>query len=61
MVTCIRQVTILILVDGFLQYNWWKKIKACVKVTILILVDGFLQYYLLFNLGDKYEESQSLF
>ena len=38
-------VTILILVDGFLQY--WNN-KACSewdKVTILILVDGFLQYY----------------
>ena len=36
-------VTILILVDGFLQYiNSGAKIIAK-KVTILILVDGFLQ------------------
>ena len=36
-------VTILILIDGFLQYNlfndWFKEID----VTILILIDGFLQ------------------
>ena len=39
------KVTILILIDGFLQY----KLFICVelptyKVTILILIDGFLQY-----------------
>ena len=36
-------VTILILIDGFLQSNMLiEKIKAIV-VTILILIDGFLQ------------------
>ena len=40
-----RRVTILILIDGFLQYypyiktNWYKG-----QVTILILIDGFLQF-----------------
>ena len=24
-------VTILILIDGFLQYNWWKQVKAHVE------------------------------
>ena len=39
----INTVTILILVDGFLQ--WWKNENKYrqIKVTILILVDGFLQ------------------
>ena len=36
-------VTILILVDGFLQYSNITSDDACFNVTILILVDGFLQ------------------
>ena len=36
-------VTILILIDGFLQYNMNKYLKNMQKVTILILIDGFLQ------------------
>ena len=39
---CFISVTILILVDGFLQYIQVLGFKE-VKVTILILVDGFLQ------------------
>ena len=37
-------VTILILVDGFLQYMTVEQEQPAIKVTILILVDGFLQY-----------------
>ena len=37
-------VTILILVDGFLQFKIAKKWADTNVVTILILVDGFLQY-----------------
>ena len=38
-------VTILILVDGFLQYKDVKSYDVLkTRVTILILVDGFLQY-----------------
>ena len=37
-------VTILILVDGFLQYNVANFVLSYSQVTILILVDGFLQY-----------------
>ena len=56
-----KEVTILILIDGFLQfrfncftnYNWW--------VTILILIDGFLQYKVIKMFNVKKEESQSLF
>ena len=40
-------VTILILVDGFLQYEAGDFINyESFKVTILILVDGFLQFIL---------------
>ena len=40
------KVTILILIDGFLQYEF-ERIKEEIlnDVTILILIDGFLQYY----------------
>ena len=39
------KVTILILVDGFLQYEQELFIEfSFTNVTILILVDGFLQY-----------------
>ena len=37
-------VTILILIDGFLQCNLCNKCYAKKSVTILILIDGFLQY-----------------
>ena len=36
-------VTILILVDGFLQFKKGIRISFIITVTILILVDGFLQ------------------
>ena len=39
-----RKVTILILVDGFLQYNMGYLLDIPYVVTILILVDGFLQW-----------------
>ena len=38
------KVTILILVDGFLQYFNNEYVQSNDTVTILILVDGFLQY-----------------
>ena len=39
-----QYVTILILIDGFLQYEYIEK-ETCgyIIVTILILIDGFLQ------------------
>ena len=39
-----NKVTILILIDGFLQCLIHKKIRILCIVTILILIDGFLQY-----------------
>ena len=36
-------VTILILIDGFLQLNQHSQKHTVQKVTILILIDGFLQ------------------
>ena len=39
----VYQVTILILVDGFLQCVIFRLVILTEKVTILILVDGFLQ------------------
>ena len=38
-----KNVTILILVDGFLQYQEVQDTEYGIYVTILILVDGFLQ------------------
>ena len=38
-----HKVTILILIDGFLQYNLSEFLNCLVIVTILILIDGFLQ------------------
>ena len=38
------RVTILILIDGFLQSNTDKLFIGVELVTILILIDGFLQY-----------------
>ena len=40
----ICNVTILILIDGFLQFKPGVKIVTMQDVTILILIDGFLQY-----------------
>ena len=40
-----KEVTILILIDGFLQFSGSEdEIKNLKEVTILILIDGFLQY-----------------
>ena len=46
------QVTILILIDGFLQ--WWLTLLLVMgwKVTILILIDGFLQCVAIYPLYD---------
>ena len=38
------KVTILILIDGFLQSHGIPFVEIFNKVTILILIDGFLQY-----------------
>ena len=38
-------VTILILIDGFLQYRLMLGWNTQTRVTILILIDGFLQYF----------------
>ena len=41
----LTKVTILILIDGFLQYGIYEPVKTQDNyVTILILIDGFLQY-----------------
>ena len=40
----INVVTILILIDGFLQYNFRQIKISNYVVTILILIDGFLQF-----------------
>ena len=39
----IYNVTILILIDGFLQYDKQALLSLVNEVTILILIDGFLQ------------------
>ena len=39
-----KDVTILILIDGFLQFKVEKVVGYYNQVTILILIDGFLQY-----------------
>ena len=54
-------VTILILIDGFLQYNAELKIDKYGNVTILILIDGFLQYHTVDSLVKPCTQSQSLF
>ena len=55
-------VTILILIDGFLQCGHTSLGEGGVgKVTILILIDGFLQYSELYILEVLYMMSQSLF
>ena len=41
----VKEVTILILIDGFLQYSkYYNQSVFKNKVTILILIDGFLQW-----------------
>ena len=40
----VYSVTILILIDGFLQYVKHRQYICKIPVTILILIDGFLQY-----------------
>ena len=42
--TSCSEVTILILIDGFLQSEWEYMGNKIKYVTILILIDGFLQY-----------------
>ena len=41
----VNTVTILILIDGFLQYGFIKTKNEDKNVTILILIDGFLQLF----------------
>ena len=40
----VTDVTILILIDGFLQCKHDGRARTASNVTILILIDGFLQY-----------------
>ena len=54
-------VTILILIDGFLQYKQETIIKEDKEVTILILIDGFLQYNQTIRNAFRELKSQSLF
>ena len=54
-------VTILILVDGFLQYKFATELIKANSVTILILVDGFLQCSKEDKSIKTYNLSQSLF
>ena len=42
-------VTILILIDGFLQFVYALSLLLKIKVTILILIDGFLQYKVIYS------------
>ena len=55
----ILKVTILILVDGFLQFRIPISTRIHRQVTILILVDGFLQYHVRYL--NHIIQSQSLF
>ena len=55
-------VTILILIDGFLQFIISVKVIMYLKnVTILILIDGFLQYIAEYIIEYFKSVSQSLF
>ena len=54
-------VTILILIDGFLQWNSDGVRKTVCTVTILILIDGFLQYGVKVVKRSDNRRSQSLF
>ena len=57
----LKIVTILILIDGFLQYGVYEPITLQDTVTILILIDGFLQSYNLIRRELANVKSQSLF
>ena len=59
--SCRKWVTILILIDGFLQFAMLKKHLVHTKVTILILIDGFLQFNDVFIKDTSKKVSQSLF
>ena len=54
-------VTILILIDGFLQWYHMLDTDEYLKVTILILIDGFLQYLFTQRASRHLQWSQSLF
>ena len=54
-------VTILILIDGFLQLRTGQLLFNCFVVTILILIDGFLQLHCSLKDIDTQKMSQSLF
>ena len=54
-------VTILILIDGFLQCKKTIIKKDINTVTILILIDGFLQLVICISPKGTYKKSQSLF
>ena len=56
------EVTILILIDGFLQYEMLDNaVLFGFKVTILILIDGFLQFLGGIMMERRKIASQSLF
>ena len=55
------RVTILILIDGFLQYSDVSPFYRTYKVTILILIDGFLQLINAGTINITLDKSQSLF
>ena len=55
------QVTILILIDGFLQYTLDNEYGVYEPVTILILIDGFLQSPQTLFFQKPLWKSQSLF
>ena len=57
----LSKVTILILIDGFLQCHRGGTIMNLEQVTILILIDGFLQFRALNTNSWKLKKSQSLF
>ena len=62
MIYFLMVVTILILIDGFLQYNICNMLFEYHNlVTILILIDGFLQYMNGAKNENKQVWSQSLF
>ena len=47
-------VTILILIDGFLQFKYGRKKNRVIVVTILILIDGFLQCIVAFSMSNSF-------
>ena len=55
-----KKITILILVDGFLQYRPVAFVGFLKNITILILVDGFLQFMKIVS-DRECDRSQSLF